>query len=184
MKTFLEEIDRLPASDAAAIREKLGRHVTTIEAAGLLGWLPVEVNLAATRAVASTLGPKRAHTFFVELGLASYRTPLMQGLVRAVRAVAGNDPGRYLEWTGKAMTILFDDMGAWKVIERDGERALLVAEDLPQHVADDEIWLASVASTLHSVLTLAQREGAVRGAAPDRARRRVEFRATWTMLPT
>src|SRR5262249_55098868 len=114
MKTFLEEVDRLPPSDAAAIRERIGAAGgQAIETAGFLSWLPVASNLDATRAVTEVLGPKRSHTFFVELGTASYRTPLMQGLVRAVAATAGHDPARFLAWTQKAMTILFADMGTW-----------------------------------------------------------------------
>jgi hypothetical protein len=181
MKTFLEEVDRLPAGDAAAIRERIGAPgIQAIETAGFLSWLPVASNLEATRAVTAVLGAKRSHAFFAELGSASYRTPLMQGLVRAVAATAGHDPARFLEWTQKAMTILFADMGTWRVVDRTKESAVLVADDLPAEVAADEIWLTSVAATLESVLTLAQRDGVVRGTAPARDRRRVEFHVRWT----
>lgn len=183
MKTFLEAVDRLPKVDAARIRESEVSWVAAIENAGIISWLPIEANLALTRSVAHVLGPKRTHEFFEGLGYSAFQTPLMRGLVRSVVAMVGHDPGRYMEWTQKGFALIFQKAGVWRVIEREATSATLEASGLPDQCFEDDIWLDSVASSLHALFRLAHCDGSVNLRRRDRRRGHALFRAVWN-LPT
>lgn len=179
MRTFLEEVDRLPPDDTRAIRETSAEWIPQIEAAGPITWIPVEANVDMTRAVASALGPRRTHDFFCDLSLKAYETPLMRGLIRSVVALVGHDPGRYLEWFQKGFGLVFRDVGTWDVSERSENHATLQGSRLPDALFSDDVWLDSVASSLHSLFRLAHCEGAVAARDKTRAGRTVTFRMMW-----
>jgi hypothetical protein len=181
MKTFLDAVDRLPPADAARVREAETTWVAAIEKAGIISWLPIEANLALTRAVAHVLGPKRTHEFFESLGYASFQTPLMRGLVRSVVAMVGHDPGRYMEWTQKGFALIFHEAGVWRVIERESTSATLEVNQLPDACFEDDIWLDSVASSLHALFRLAHCDGSVNVRRRDRRRGHALFRAVWNL---
>src|ERR1041384_5238137 len=102
MQTFAKHIERLPDEDRAAIRAAVPEDTwVAIDSAGLLAWLPLEMNLAVTRAVSVRLGPDRAQQFFRELVLAAIDTPLLRGFVQAVLRVAVPDAGQYLPWLAR-----------------------------------------------------------------------------------
>lgn len=180
MKTFLDAVDRASAEDAAAIRAHGAQWIEAIDSAGAMEWLPVEANLDLTRSVASVLGPKRTHDFFEELTLASFQTPLMRGLVSAVVAFVGHDPGRYIDWMQKGFGMLFRDAGKWTVIERTDTVATLQVEDLPKACFEDAVWIDSVASSCHALFRLANCEGAASVRTRDPERSRVVFRMMWS----
>jgi hypothetical protein len=179
MKTFLEAVDRLPPADADAIRQRQAEWVNAVEKAGIISWLPLEANLALTRAVAHVLGPKRTHEFFERLGFESFQTPLLRGLVRSVVAMVGHDPGRYMEWMQKGFGLIFRDSGTWRVIEREPTMATLEVRGLPDACFEDDIWLDSVASSLNALFRLAKCDGSVNVRVRDRKRGHAVMRAVW-----
>jgi hypothetical protein len=179
MKTFLENVDRLPSVDAELVRLKEATWVREVERAGIISWLPLEANLALTRAVAHVLGPKKTHEFFEHLGFESFQTPLMRGLVRSVVAMVGHDPGRYMEWTQKGMSLIFRDAGIWRVVEREPAMATLEVRELPDACFEDDVWLDSVASSLHALFRLAKCDGSVNLRVRDRRRGHAVMKAVW-----
>lgn len=179
MKTFLEAVDRLPDSDSEQVRAREPKWVKEVEKAGIISWLPLESNLALTRAVAHVLGPKRTHEFFEQLGFESFQTPLLKGLVRSVVAMVGHDPGRYMEWMQKGFSLIFRDAGTWRVVEREPTLATLEVRALPDACFEDDIWLDSVASSLNALFRLAKCDGSVNVRVRDRRRGHAVMRAVW-----
>jgi hypothetical protein len=162
MQTFARHVDRLPPADRSAIREAVAQETwVAIESAGLLGWLPVRMNLDCTRAVATRIGSDRTHNFFRELLLATVDTPLLRGFVQAVLRVAVPDPSLYLPWVARGFELMFRDAGRWTVLEREPGWALLEIRGLPRECASDSIWLRSVASALSGLLDLTNIVGTV-----------------------
>lgn len=179
MKTFLEAVDRLPPADAQAIRDLERKWVSDVEKAGIISWLPLEANLALTRAVAHVLGPKRTHGFFEQLSFDSFQSPLLKGLVRSVVAMVGHDPGRYMEWMQKGFSLMFRDAGTWRVVEREPTLATLEVRGLPDACFEDDIWLDSVASSMNALFRLAKCDGSVNVRVRDRRRGHAVMRAVW-----
>jgi hypothetical protein len=181
MQTFAKHIDRLPAEDAAAIRASVPDETwTSIGSAGLLGWLPLETNLAVTRAVATRLGPERTHHFFRELLLAAIETPLLRGFVQGVLRVAAPDAGQYLPWLARGFELMFRNAGKWTVLDRSPGWALLELGTLPRQIMTDSIWIKSTASSLCGLLDLMNLEGTVVVHEVDAKAGAVTYASRWT----
>jgi hypothetical protein len=181
MQTFVAQVGRLPPEDARAIRAKVPAEVwQRIESAGALSWLPIDVNLACTHAVAECLEPQRAHKFFRELLRITAESPLLLALVEAVLRVTVVDPGLYLASLPRGYALMFREMGKWEVLERVPGRAVLELRDLPANIVTDRIWVGSVASSLWALFDIGNLEGQVRILEVDTNARRVTFRMEWS----
>jgi hypothetical protein len=181
MQTFARHVESLPAEDVAAIRAAIPAETwAAIESAGLLAWLPLETNLACTRAVATRLGPERTNRFFRELLMAALDTPLLRGFVQGVLRVAVPDPSQYLPWLARGFELMFRDAGTWNVLERAPGWALLKLGDLPRESVTDSIWLKSVASSLLGLHEIVEIEGTVVVHEVDLKAHTVTYAARWT----
>jgi hypothetical protein len=180
MLTFLEHVDRLPAADRKAILGKIPESLrSAVRAAGLLGWLPIDLNLACTRAVAECLGEQRTHDFFRSLLLDTSDTPLLRGLVQSVLRVAVRDPGLYLPWISKGFELMFRDSGRFTVTDRGIGTARIEATSLPQECLVDDVWPKSVASALCALQDLTGLEGMCVLERVDAETGTMIVRATW-----
>jgi hypothetical protein len=161
MQTFLQHVDRLPDADRKGVLEKIPEHVpSAVRDAGLLGWLPIELNLICTRAVDERLGVERTHQFFRRLLLDTSDTPLLRGLVQSVLRVAVRDPGLYLPWISKGFELMFRDSGRFTIAERGVGTARIEMTGVPPECLVDDVWPRSVASALCALLDLTELEGA------------------------
>jgi len=180
MKGLVEQVKRLPASDRARIEGVIPEAVfREIEETSTFAWLPFEVNLRVTRAVAESLGPRRAHEFFLDLMKASFEGPLLKSLVDAVLRLRGNDPTVMLQWVSKGFELMFKDAGTWSVVDRGEGAASLEVTGLPQEARSDRIWLESVSSSLTALFGLADVRGVTTIREIDEARSAVVFRLRW-----
>lgn len=181
MQTFAKHLASLPAEDMAAICAAVPTETwTAIESAGLLAWLPLETNLACTKAVAARLGPERTNRFFRELLMAALDTPLLRGFVQGVLRVAVPDPGQYLPWLARGFELMFRNAGKWTVIERSPGWALLELGDVPREIVTDLIWIKATASSLLGLHDLVDIEGTVVVHEVDIKARTVTYAARWT----
>jgi hypothetical protein len=182
MQTFVAHIARLPPADRSAVLAVVPAEIwTAIEKAGLLGWLPFEMNRVCTRAVGERLGPERTNDFFRQLLLGTADGPLLRGLVQSVLRVTVRDPGLYLPWLPKGWAVMFRDAGHMSVGERDAGSALVSIDGLPAECVSDEIWIQSVASSLAALGELAGVESSVRVKSVDAASRSVNFALRWAL---
>lgn len=181
MQMFAAHIGRLPQEDRHAISSVLPEAVwQQIESAGVFGWLPIEVNLVCTRAVAESLGKERTHQFFRSLLLDAMRSHLLRALVDGVLRVAVRDVGLYLTWVGKGFDLMFRDVGRWDVIERVPGRAVLRLSGLAPECIRDEIWIQSLASAMCAFEDLVGVTGKTTVQSIDVEGRRVLFAGEWS----
>jgi hypothetical protein len=180
MQTFLAHVDRLRPLQRDEIYALVGNDaIGSIRSAGPLGWLPVQINLKLTRAVAETLGSRDAHEFFCGLMLKTFDSVLLRGLVQAVLRIAGRDLNAYLGWVSKSFGMMFRQCGDWTVRDQDTGAATIQVVGLPVELVEDRIWLTSVASSLSALFRLAELEGAaiLREVVPPEGR--ASYRLRW-----
>lgn len=176
MQAFAAHIERLPEQDRARIRSIVQDGVwRTIADSGALTWLPLEVNLACTHAIAGTLGPARTHEFFRSLLLSTFKAPLLQGLVDAVMRKLGKDPGASLFWVARGFDLMFEHCGSWRVVDRTANQASLQVSGLPFLIASDTVWIDSVASALSALFVIARLDGTASVGNADSNMGRVTF---------
>jgi hypothetical protein len=182
MKTFVDALDRLPIEERARVRSAVADSVwTDIERSGSLTWLPFEVNVQCTHAVAQTLDPTRTHEFFRGLLVATTRTPVLRGLAEAVLRKLGPDPGASLFWVSRGFELLFKDCGSWRVLDRRRTSADLMVNGLPLSVVRDRVWIESAASSLSGLYPLARLRGTTTIREIDSGTGRVIFRLIWQL---
>jgi hypothetical protein len=180
MKTFVEYVERLPPADRERIQELVPATLwTDVADSGTFAWLPFDLNLSLTRAVAQALGTRRTHDFFVNLMLATFETPLLKSLVDAVLRLKGYDPTMMLPWVSKGFELMFKEAGTWRVVEDEQGAGTLEVRGLPSVALSDRIWLDSVASSLSALFTVAKVQGVTTIRGPDGERGSVAFRMRW-----
>jgi len=180
MQVFAGHVERLAPADRDRIKARVPLGTwSDIASAGPLAWLPFEVNLACTYAVAECLGPERTDEFFRTLLLSTFKTSLLQGLVDAVMRKLGSDPGASLFWIARGFALMFEDCGVWRVIERKPKQASLQVLGVPFAATRDRIWVQSVASALGALNETARLPGTSRIQELDPKLGRVVFRLTW-----
>ena len=150
------------------MRARVGdTHLTSIECAGPMVWLPIEADLAVQRALAEVIGPERTREFLLASAQELWTGSLVQTLVQTAIGFLGLDPGSLARLVPAAWGLLYRDCGQWSLTRRDerGPRDTREVElglaGLPRDCASDRAWLASVATILHALLILCDREGEV-----------------------
>ena len=183
MQTFLEHVRALdPATSAAVLADIGAEGVATIdESRSFLAWVPVEVNLEATRAVAKRLGPRQTHDFFVRLQSATLETPLFDWVQRNAETLLGPDPTRRLKWIAKGYSIMFHAAGTWEVKQVGRNVATLEMVGVPAPMLRDRVWLDSVASSLHAVFPGGPTDTAVNLVGVSPTTGRALYRVRWVV---
>ncbi len=180
MKSLLATVDRLPATEAEAVRRRVEPTVLAgIADASGVEWLPVAWNVALTRAIHDALGVERFRRFFRAEQLESFRGPLLKYVVDGVIHLLGIDLGSWVRWIPKGWGLVFRDCGSWSVGAVEPGRATLLLDALPPECFDDAVWHDSVAASLEALLDLASSDGSLTVEGVDRAQRRVAFVLRW-----
>jgi hypothetical protein len=152
---------------AMAIREQLGdTHLTSIECAGPLVWLPIEADLALQRALAEVLGAERTREFVVARTRQFMAGSLVQNLVQTAVELFGLDPGSLARMVPRGWSLLYRDCGRWTVMRsldpdrnraREWREVELRVLDLPRACVDEMAWVAAVGTVQHALLLLTGR---------------------------
>ena len=156
---------------AQDVRKRLGdAHLTSIECAGPLVWLPVAADLALQRALAEILGAERTREFALASLRELWAGSLLQPLLITAVGIFGLHPGSFAKLVPAAWGLLYRDCGRWTVGEarpvaqivghgeaqgtRDRREVELHLRDLPPACADEPAWIGAVETVLHAVLIL------------------------------
>lgn len=154
----------------------------TISGAGGLDWLPMALNLQATRAIYDGLGAAGADRFFRAHTLSSFDGPILQTMVTTGVRILGLDPASFARWVPKAWHMIFRGVGEWTVGAQPpgATSVLLTLGSLPSECADDQVWARSVARSLDALFDLARVRGTVD--LPPRAHggREVQLELRWS----
>jgi len=172
---------------ALDIRAELGDAIQTrIECAGPLVWLSIDAELALQRALDRVLGTARTREFVLAKAREFLATSVVQTAVSTAVSLFGLTPGSLARLVPPAWGLLYRDCGQWSVsrgFEPDRTRAREWREvemhlaELPGPCAREDAWLGAVATVLHALLLLSEREGEV--GVLERHPAKVVFRLAW-----
>ncbi|NVB36917.1 hypothetical protein G6O69_03685 [Pseudenhygromyxa sp. WMMC2535] len=155
---------------AAEIRERLGdEHLTHIECAGPMVWLPVETDIALQVALDEVLGGTRAREFALASLREVWAGSLLQPLLITAVGLFGLHPGSFAKLMPAAWGLLYRECGRWEVGETmrvagdaAGRRGVeLHLRELPADCVAAQPWLGAVETVLHALLILCDVEGEV-----------------------
>lgn len=154
---------------ALEIRERLGdTHLTSIECAGPMAWLPIEAELALQRSLDEVLGSARTREFVLAKAREFMAGSLVQNVVLAAVGLFGLNPGSLARLLPPVWALLYRECGQWSVqrsLDPDRIRARewreveLRLTELPRACASEDAWLAAVTTVLHAILLLCGRGG-------------------------
>jgi len=181
MKALLASVDALPAAQAGSVRDRLPAPLLAAVARGRGGdWLPMEGNLALTRAIHDVLGRAAFRDFFRRHTLGSFRGPLLGPVVGALVGALGGSPAAWASWVPRGWRLLFGECGTWAVEERGPVSVKLWFEQAPAACIEDEVWLDSVAASLAALADVNRVKGDVEILSVDRAASLAVFELRWT----
>jgi hypothetical protein len=181
MKSMLAAAGRLPGGGGAAAQALVPPAlVAQIDQASGIDWLPIESNLAVTRALHQVLAPPAFHLFFRDFLLESFQGALLKAMVDAAVRVFGIDPGSWARWIPKGWGLIFKNAGAWTVVGAEKGQVAFQVDGLPEACLEDRVWLSSVASSLSAIVELARAKGGFDLTGVDRAARRATFTMRWS----
>jgi hypothetical protein len=184
MQAFIARIGRLPEEDRSAVCVAIwSETLDAISEAPILGWLPAELNLECTRAVAAHLGRRRANAFFRDLVLGATDTPLLHGLVRSALRVSSADPGMYLPWIIKGWELVFRDCGKMSLKRRGSDGIVGELAGVPPVLLEDRQWIDSVSSSVGALGDLVDCDAEVYASEVDQKARVARFVGSWTRRP-
>jgi hypothetical protein len=176
----MEHVRALPELSRAAVLEAIGpRVLEEVEGSASSDWIPFQLDLELTHAIARVLGPLGTHRFFQQQQLASFEGPLFKALVDSATSLFGLDPGSWARWIPRGWGTVFRECGQWVIdlSEKGAVDLALVAP--PPGCLDDEVWLASVAGSFSAFLVVARCEGEFALDRVDRARDAACYRLRW-----
>jgi hypothetical protein len=179
LKLLLESAERQVHSAAVLERLDVGSLGAIREASGL-DWLPLEHDLALTRALYEGLGAAAAGRFFRAHTLGSFDGPVLRTMVHTAVRLFGLEPGAWARWVPKGWQLLFRGCGDWTVGEAGPGRVTLTLSAMPPACAEDPAWLRSVGSSLEALLDLARVRGVVELAPREAGAAEATFALRWS----
>lgn len=180
MKSLLDAVERLAPEDGARVRGLVPEPlVRSVADATSIDWLPLEANLALTRAVHAGLGDPSFRRFFRDQLVEAFSGPLLRVIVEAALRVFRVDATSFTAWVGRGWGLVFRDCGAWTVERAGPGSARLRIDGLPRACVEDEIWLRSVAHSLDAFWVLARTQGECACSGRDVARAAALYDLRW-----
>jgi hypothetical protein len=150
------------------------RSVTRLE------WLPIEIDLELSRAVADVLGPdvdrERARLCVLHV----FETPLLRPFLHGADMLFGFSPAGLIATIPRGWPAVYRDAGLPRYEVDGGLRRVLIYQDVPPVVIGSRLYLESLAGALESVFELCKVDGTVSLGPIDVAARRVELHFEWS----
>jgi hypothetical protein len=147
---------------ALEIRERVGdTHLTSIECAGPLVWLPLEAELALQRALDEVLGAARTREFVLARARQFMAGSMLQNLMQAAVGLFGLDPGSLARLVPSGWSLLYRNCGRWSVTRsldpdrlraREWREVELRLLDVPEVCLDQDAWITAVGTVQHALL--------------------------------
>jgi len=181
MKTFMAAVDKLGAERSSAIRGRVDpQSLRSIELAGSLSWLPIDINVAVTGAVMTELSPEDSKAFFRDMVLDNFETPLFAGLIRASIRLLGLEPKAMAKMIGRIVGIMFRDNGEWSTSGRRHDHAILSIRGLAP-ACRNQMWVDSVQHCLSAFHPFVKVSGDVMLSHLDLVAGDVDFEIRWAV---
>jgi hypothetical protein len=180
IQSNLASVEILGAGEAHRVRHALGdSRVATIEQAGRMEWLPLEIDVALTDAVGEVVGMDGVRRWARTSIQQSLDGPLLGPLRDGAVRLFGLAPAKILKWAPRAWSHVYKNAGTLRFLEpEDAEaRVELHHRDPPPDFRDSKAVLESVAASFAAIFDLCHVTGEAEIASVDKTR--VVFQLRW-----
>jgi hypothetical protein len=151
-----------------------------LSSAAWIEWLPLEIDLELSFAIAAALGPdvnkERARLCVLQL----FESPLLRPFIHGADMLFGLSPAGLIATVPRGWPAVYRDAGVVRYEVDGGLRRLLIYDGVPPQVIGNRMYLDSLAGALESVFDLSKVEGSVTIGQIDVAARRVELQFEWS----
>jgi hypothetical protein len=151
-----------------------------LRSVGRLEWVPIEIDLELSAAVADVLGPdvdrERARLCVLHV----FETPLLRPFIHGADMLFGLSPAGLIATVPRGWPAIYRHAGVLRYEVDDGLRRVLIYEDVLPVVIRSRLYLESLTGALESVFDLSKVEGSVTIGQMDVPARRVELRFEWS----
>lgn len=176
--TFAEQF---AGARVGRLHEELGaERVETIRSAVKTDWIPIEVDIALSRAVELVCGPGSDRERARESTRESMNARLLRPFVDGVQKLFGLNPESVLKVSPRAWSTVYRSCGSARAQHLDGQQAALDFEHMPSLLLSQPLYLSSIAGGLHAILDLCRVNGDVKPVRPDPGAGTMRFLFTWT----
>ena len=147
---------------------------------GRLSWVPIEVDVALSRAVESVVGEGMAYHRTRRSVAATMDTTLMRPLLDGARRVFGLDPRKALKLVKQGWTVVFKDCGHADYECLEDTSAVVRLFDLPEVMLGTPSYVRAIAGSMHGLLDVCGVEGTTEVLEASLDTRRLELMLEWT----
>ncbi len=154
------------------------RVVQSIERAGRISWLPLQLDLELAAAVDNVVGRSERVEWARTSMLRSLRTPLLEPLWRAAFRVFGMSPGALYRAVPPGWGAVYRNVGSVAHTSRPCAAKLVISR-LPEVLLADLGYLEGMCGTFTALLEIANVPGTVEVVHVDARRRSIEYAARW-----
>lgn len=154
--------------------------VEEIEGSLKTAWLPIELDMAVSRATCTVLGAHADRERARESTRRSMNTRILAPIVEGVRKVFGMTPKPALKVTRRGWHAIYRNCGQPEFIDLGEGAADLLFEEMPAAALASNNYLFSIAGGLHAILDICRVEGTVEVGEVDPEAKKVRIEFRWT----
>ena len=156
----LQELDRFPAEVAARIRARLGGQTMHTILAAQEEWLPVELDVELTAAIAEEVGVDGARAWAHATAAAELQRPLLKPIVGMLR-IFGVSPLGCAKVVPRGWDLIYQGCGRMVREATEGDTALLWLQAPPPALTSCPAYLEGTAGAMAVLFDLCGVEGEV-----------------------
>jgi hypothetical protein len=176
VKANVKALQRLGDADASAIRSEAADAIAVIDASLRTEWLPIEVDVTLTHAVAKVAGPERLLQWSQDAIAESASGPFMGPIIDALRRTLLT-PHTALKRAPYVWSLVYRHSGALTYARVGDREARLVLTGAPPPM-DDPVYLLGIQGSFHGAVEMGG--GATIPCPVERSGHALVFPLRWT----
>lgn len=158
----VESLDLLGADVARAIKEDLGADLLArIEKASRVEWLPLDVDVALTAAVARAKGEAGVRAWSRAALNASVEAPFLRPIVKAAISLFGLTPGSLLRHAPTGWKQVYLDCGTLRFESVADQHVRLHLDEAPLQMTESKPYLVGTAGAWEAAFDIARSQSGV-----------------------
>lgn len=161
IRANLQEIDALGAVAAEVRRRIPAAILAEVDASTSVAWLPVECDLAITRAVVDVVGVPGVRAWSRNALVRSAEGPLLRPLIQGARALFGLSPHGIYKVAPRGFAAIYRDAGSLRYTSSGPNAAKLVHTDVPEQLLAVPWYLEGIAGAFEAAYEMFHLEGRV-----------------------
>jgi len=163
------------------LRAALGDdHIRAIERCLRTGWVPIEHDLALSRAVEAELGEGKDYERSRRSTAGNMSSPLMTPFLEGARRLFGLEPAKALKLVKPGWRTVFRDCGTARYVNIDAHSATFAVDGIPGFILECGCYVGAIAGSMHGLLDICEVDGRCDVARCDPAGGVIEVQMSWT----